>query len=214
MAAPAIFDVTGKGRLLVFAWGAKSSGIPETWAASKGSPGINVLPDLSVHTVDRIKKEVAAVKQPGDVALLSVHWGGNWGYDIPDDQRQFAHKLLDDAGVDAIYGHSSHHVKGIEVYQGKLILYGCGDFLNDYEGIDGYEQYRDDLTLMYFPSFDPLSGRLVEMSMMPMQIKRFQTIRTEPSDSGWLIKTLNTEGEQFGTKVRLHKDGFLKLIWE
>ena len=40
--------------------------------------------------------------------------------------------------------------KGIEVYQDRLILYGCGDFLNDYEGIGGYEHYRSDLGLMYF----------------------------------------------------------------
>jgi hypothetical protein len=26
----------------------------------------------------------------------------------------------------------------------------CGDFLNDYEGITGYERYRGDLALMYF----------------------------------------------------------------
>jgi len=32
----------------------------------------------------------------------------------------------------------------------RLILYGCGDFLNDYEGIRGYEEYRGDLALMYF----------------------------------------------------------------
>ncbi len=51
---------------------------------------------------------------------------------------------------DIIHGHSSHHPKGIQVYHGKLIIYGCGDFLNDYEGISGYEAFRDDLTLMYF----------------------------------------------------------------
>ena len=45
----------------------------------------------------------------------------------------------------------AHHVKGIEVYRQKLILYGCGDFIDDYEGIRGYEQFRDDLVLMYFP---------------------------------------------------------------
>ena len=36
--------------------------------------------------------------------------------------------------MDVIHGHSSHHVKAIEVYNGKLVLYGCGDFRNDYEG--------------------------------------------------------------------------------
>ena len=68
-------------------------------------------------------------------------------------QSQLAHSLLDEAGVDVIHGHSSHHVKGIEVYKGKAILYGCGDFLTDYEGIQGYEEFRDDLVLMYFLTY-------------------------------------------------------------
>ena len=212
--APATFSIPGKGRLLVFAYGAKSSGIPADWAAAEDLPGVNVLKYLSFHTVQKIKNLVAVNKQPGDFVLLSIHWGDNWGYEIPSYQKYFARKLLDDAGVDAIYGHSSHHVKGIEVYKDKLILYGCGDFLNDYEGIEGYEQFRDDLTLMYFPSFDPSSGKLVRMKMMPMQIKRFQTIHTTPEDSQWLVDILNREGKRFGTRVEQREDGSLELLWQ
>lgn len=211
---PAIFDIPGKGRLLVFAYGSRSSGVPSSWAASKDMPGINVLKYLSFHAVNRIKMAVAEYKQPGDIVLLSLHWGDNWGYDIPSSQKYFARKLLDDAGVDAIYGHSSHHVKGIEIYKDKLILYGCGDFLNDYEGIDGYDQFRDDLTLMYFPSFDPASGKIVRMRMMPMQIKRFQIVRATTEDSRWLVQTLNREGKRLGTRVKLGKEGSLELLWD
>ncbi|UCH80070.1 MAG: CapA family protein, partial [Nitrospiraceae bacterium] len=75
----------------------------------------------------------------------------------PSDQKEFARKLIDKAGIDIIHGHSSHHVKGIEIYNEKLIIYGCGDFLNDYEGIRGYENFRDDLGLMYFVIVDPSS---------------------------------------------------------
>ena len=44
------------------------------------------------------------------------------------------------AGVDLVHGHSSHHAKGAEVYRGKLILYGCGDLISDYEGISVRER--------------------------------------------------------------------------
>jgi poly-gamma-glutamate synthesis protein (capsule biosynthesis protein) len=37
--------------------------------------------------------------------------------------------------VDVVHGHSSHHCKGAEVYRGRLVLYGCGDLISDYEGI-------------------------------------------------------------------------------
>ncbi len=180
---------------------------------SAESPGVNRLADLSDQTVLRIKNEVAAIKQPGDVVLFSLHWGGNWGYNISPDERRFAHRLIDEAGIDVLYGHSSHHFKGLEVYHEKLIMYGCGDFINDYEGIKGYEQYRDDLTLMYFPVINPASGQLVEMTMVPMQIKRFQTVSPAPHDRQWLVDVLNREGHKFGTQVLLEKDGSLTPQW-
>jgi poly-gamma-glutamate capsule biosynthesis protein CapA/YwtB (metallophosphatase superfamily) len=40
-----------------------------------------------------------------------------------------------DAGADVVAGHSSHHMKGFEVYKGKLVVYGLGDLISDYEGI-------------------------------------------------------------------------------
>lgn len=79
----------------------------------------------------------------------------------------FAHRLIDEAGVDIIHGHSSHHVKAIEVYKDKLILYGCGDFLNDYEGIGGYEEFRADLALMYFATVEPSTGKVFDLHMTP-----------------------------------------------
>jgi poly-gamma-glutamate synthesis protein (capsule biosynthesis protein) len=68
-----------------------------------------------------------------------------------------------------LHGHSSHHPKGIEVFRGKLLLYGRGDLLNDYEGIGGYEAFRTDLTLMYFVTVEPSSGLLQRVTMLPMQ---------------------------------------------
>jgi poly-gamma-glutamate synthesis protein (capsule biosynthesis protein) len=44
---------------------------------------------------------------------------------------------------------------GIEVYRGKLVLYGCGDCIGDYEGITGHDKYRNDLRLLFFASLDP-----------------------------------------------------------
>lgn len=212
--APAVLQVPGKGRVLIFAYATDTCGVPPSWAARDDRPGVNLLTDLSDQTVARIKKDVAAIKQPGDLALVSIHWGGNWGYTLSPRDRHFAHSLIDDAAVDVIHGHSSHHAKGIEVYHDRLILYGCGDFLNDYEGIDGYEEYRGDLSLMYFPSFSSSTGRLVEMRLFPMQIRRFQTIHAAAEDSKWLLQVLNREGKQLGTRLLPARDGSFVLEWD
>jgi poly-gamma-glutamate capsule biosynthesis protein CapA/YwtB (metallophosphatase superfamily) len=211
--APALLPVPGKGRVLVFSFGSETSGIPRSWAATADKAGVNLLPDLSSETVRGIRDSIEQTKLTGDVAVLSIHWGGNWGYEVPREQLEFAHRLIDEAGVDIVHGHSSHHVKGMEVYKGKLVLYGCGDFLNDYEGITGYEAYRGDLVLMYFPSLDPSTGNLISLHMTPMQIKRFRLNRALDNDVLWLKNVLNREGKKFGTSVVLSADNTLMLGW-
>ena len=210
-AAPAVLEMPGKGRVLVFAWGMEDSGVPREWAAGANRPGINFLSDLSARSLEAIARQVRAAKQAGDLTVASLHWGGNWGFDVSAQQRDFAHRLIDAAGVDVVHGHSSHHVKGIEVYRNKPIIYGCGDFLNDYEGIGGYEQYRGDLALMYFPTLE--EGRLTRFAMTPTQTHRFRVNYAPEVGVCWLMATLNREGRQFGTQmVRLAEQDLL-LSW-
>lgn len=42
-----------------------------------------------------------------------------------------AHDFID-AGATAVFGHSSHHVQGIEVRGGRPIIYGAGGWIDDY----------------------------------------------------------------------------------
>lgn len=211
---PAVMEVEGKGRVIVFSYGLNTSGIPFSWVASEYKPGVNLLEYISDQTVQHIKVKVEAVKQKGDIVVASIHWGSNWGYEISPEQTEFAHKLIDEAGVDVIHGHSSHHVKGIEVYKEKPIIYGSGDFLNDYEGISGYENFRDDLALMYFISVDPSTGKLVYLQMTPIQIKHFKANRASRVDALWLRDILNREGKNLGTRAEINQDNTLTLRWD
>ena len=211
--APVIFDTGGKCRVIVFSCGMATSGVPHNWSAAKDKPGIFWLKDLSDKTVQRIQEKVRLVKRQGDVVIVSIHWGGNWGYEISTAQIRFAHKLIDEAGVSIIHGHSSHHVKGIEVYGDRPIIYGCGDFLNDYEGIGGYERYRADLSLMYFLTVEPSTGKLTGLKMIPAQIKYFKVNKANRGDVLWLSNVLNREGRRFGTRVELNEDNSLSLQW-
>jgi poly-gamma-glutamate synthesis protein (capsule biosynthesis protein) len=210
---PAILPVSGKGRVLVFSVGHTSSGPPPEWAATSRRSGIALLEKLSEETVQRIAAQVEAYKTAGDIVIVSIHWGGNWGYAVPAEQRRFAHQLIDEAAVDIVHGHSSHHAKGIEVYRERPIIYGCGDLLNDYEGIGGYEAYRDDLGLMYLPSLDPATGQLQRFELLPTRICRFRLERPPQQDRHWLMTMLKREGEAFGTQVIAVAEGRLALQW-
>lgn len=211
--APAAQELSDRGKLLIFAFGSSTSGIPRTWAAGEDRPGVNFLNDLSDRAIADIAAQAREFRRPGNLLMASIHWGDNWGYAVPDEQRRFAHRLIDDAGFDIVHGHSAHHAKGIEVYRQKLILYGCGDFLNDYEGVSGYEAFRDDLAVMYLARCSASSGKLVELKLKPFQIRKFRLNRASREDVVWLRDTLDRESVKFGTRIELDEDNTLKARW-
>lgn len=213
-ASPAILQVPGKGRVLLFSLGAASSGIPAEWEAEADRAGVYLFREIGDAAVEAVARRIAAWRQTGDLVVVSIHWGPNWGYEVSAAEQQFARRLIRDAGVHLVHGHSSHHMKGIEVYQGKLILYGAGDFINDYEGIRGYQDFRPDLGLMYFASLDPATGNLAALPMTPTRMHRLQVQRASRSDAEWLRDRLNREGLAFGTRVTLEEDHTLTLHWE
>ncbi|MGB8933036.1 MAG: CapA family protein, partial [Anaeromyxobacteraceae bacterium] len=129
--------------------------------------------------------------------------------EIPSEQQLFARTLIDRANVSVIQGHSSHHAKAIEIYHERLILYGCGDFLNDYEGIRGYEEFRSDLALMYFTDIEPASGNLAALEIVPLQIRHFRLNRASSQDVEWMLQTLQRECLRFGTGIVLDPGGRL-----
>ena len=173
---------------------------------------MNLLEDLSERTLARVAARVQAARRPGDLVVASLHWGGNWGYGIPPERRHFAQALIERAAVDVVHGHSSHHALGIEIHRGKPILYGCGDFINDYEGISGYEEFRSDLTVMYLPTLSASSGDLVDLRLVPFRMGKFRLNRAAREDAIWLRDTLDRESSKFGTRVALDEDGTLTVL--
>lgn len=210
---PAVLPVAGKGRVVAFSCGTPSSGIPPEWAAARDRAGVNLLPQLSEDAVHEIRRRVDTVRRPRDIVVLSIHWGGNWGYEIPFRHRSFARLLIDEGGVDIIHGHSSHHPLGFEVYQGRPIFYGCGDFINDYEGIGGEEDFRSDLGLMYFLTMNPAAGTLSRLELVPMKIRNFKLNRASAAEAGWLREVLVRESGEWGLRLKLNPDWSLTAEW-
>jgi poly-gamma-glutamate synthesis protein (capsule biosynthesis protein) len=208
--APAIMDLAG-GRVLVWSFASTTSGVPRNWAATPDRAGVNLLPDLSEETVTIISEQIARQRRPRDVIVISLHWGPNWGYDVPERQRWFTHALIDQADVSIVHGHSSHHAKAIETYRSRIVLYGCGDFLNDYEGIEGYESYRNDLALLYVADVNQSSKQVVDLNIVPFQIRRFQLLHPSEQDRHWLQRTLDRESRGFGSIVELSVEGRLQV---
>ncbi|MFW6090799.1 MAG: CapA family protein [Actinomycetota bacterium] len=208
-AAPAAVPVrSGAGRVLVFGLGMPSSGIPSDWAATETRSGVHVVRSLSDAAAAAVVERARRAKRPGDVVVASIHWGSNWGYQVPDEHVEFAHTLID-GGVDVVHGHSSHHPRPVEVYRGRLILYGCGDLIDDYEGIAGFEEFRDDLRLLYLVTVDAATGSLAHLRAVPMQAHRLRLRHAPRGDAEWLRGILSGIGSEFGTRFSLEPAGLV-----
>lgn len=208
---PRLCRLPNNGRLILIAFGHRSAGVPDHWEAGPGRPGILLLPDLPERATALINARVAPIRKPGDLVLLSVHWGGNWGYDIPEWQRRMAHAMIDTAGADLVFGHSSHHPKGMEIFHEKLILYGCGDLINDYEGIGGQEEYRPDLGAAFLIDLEAQTGRLIGIEIIPYMRRGFSLVRAEADATIWLADMLNKESQLAGRGFERTEAGTLRL---
>jgi poly-gamma-glutamate capsule biosynthesis protein CapA/YwtB (metallophosphatase superfamily) len=209
---PAAVPIRDERRILVFALGMATSGVPPDWAATADRSGVDFVREPSAAAADEVVERVRTSRRPGDVVVVSVHWGSNWGYGVSSEEITFAHRLVD-GGVDVVHGHSSHHPRPIEVYHGKLILYGCGDLVDDYEGIGGHVQFRNDLRLLYLATVDGATGRLAGLRMLPLQARRMRLTRPAGHDAMWLQSTLDRISRRFGVRVDLTSDGTLRLRW-
>ncbi|HXY64512.1 MAG TPA: CapA family protein [Mycobacterium sp.] len=208
---PAAVTVHDEHRVLVGSVAMTSAGVPKSWAADSDRPGVWLIRDLSRHVADDVTAGVLAHKRNGDIAIVSLHWGSNWGYVISPDEIGFAHRLID-GGVDVVHGHSSHHPRPIEIYRGKPILYGCGDVIDDYEGIGGHEKFRAQLRLLYLTSTDPASGELVSLQMIPLRVRRMRLERASQADAEWLRTTLERTSREFGIHVAAGSNDLLEVV--
>src|SRR5215469_7212859 len=207
---PVAVSVPGGSRAVIFACGAPSGGIPPGWAAAATRPGVDFLPSLTGAAADNLAARVRAAGQRGGIVVVSIHWGSNWAYDVTGDQVRFARRLIDN-GADLIHGHSSHHPRPVEVYRGRLILYGCGDAIDDYEGISGYQEFRDDLRLLYFAHVAADTGMLAALHIVPMQAKKMRLYHASTEDGKWLRAVLERISHQFGSQISLQHGGTLVL---
>ncbi|MFE9689401.1 CapA family protein [Micromonospora sp. NPDC005806] len=199
---PATVPLGDGRRLLVWSVGAPSSGVFPQWAAAEGRPGVAYLPEVSAGAAEALADRIADAAGATDLVVVSVHWGSNWGHEVPDEHVEFAHALVD-AGVHVVHGHSSHHPRPVERYRGRLVLYGCGDLIDDYEGIGGQEEYRPELRLLHLPTLDVETGELCRLRLLPVRMRRMRLQPAAPPEARWLADLLDTLGTPYRTRFTL-----------
>ena len=176
------------------------------WAATPDRPGINYLPiSLAGHHFSRLRQGIAEARAGADFVLCSAHWGPNMRLRPTPLFRAFARAALD-AGADLYVGHSAHVFQGIEIYQGKPILYDMGDFVDDY-AVDPL--LRNDQSLLYLLTVTKEGVRQVEA--LPVLIDRCRVNLARGGDFAQIAARLRDLSAEMGTVLQVI-DGRLKVV--
>jgi poly-gamma-glutamate capsule biosynthesis protein CapA/YwtB (metallophosphatase superfamily) len=77
-----------------------------------------------------IAEDIERLRPEVDLLVVMPHWGNEYLATPEPDQVELAHRMME-AGADLIVGDHAHWPKGIEIYEGKPIFYGTGNFLFD-----------------------------------------------------------------------------------
>ncbi|KAJ5356392.1 hypothetical protein N7517_011001 [Penicillium concentricum] len=173
---------------------------PRVWSSVSG---FNLF-DYTRETRARLREMLNAEQTKPALKVFSVHWGPNYSWEPDGRITSLAHFLIDECGVDIVHGHSSHHVQGVEVYRGKLVIYGCGDFVDDYAL---NEEYRNDLGALWRVVVREMSGGgigLERLEIFPTRVERFRAILLDYRDPDhvWVRRRVSELSEEFGTSVR------------
>ena len=181
---------------------------PQDWS---GVPTFHLI-DYSSATRRHLKTlSSTPEEQKPALKIFSIHWGPNYTWQPSSDIRSLAHFLIDECDVDIVHGHSAHHVQGVERYKGKLIMYGCGDFVDDYAL---NERFRNDLGAVWrvvVAEEDRGDGdgaglglRLERLEVYPTRCDRFQVtlLNGEDEDHEWVRRKITALSEEMGTVVR------------
>ncbi|ELZ98818.1 poly-gamma-glutamate biosynthesis/capsule biosynthesis protein [Haloferax mucosum ATCC BAA-1512] len=169
---------------------------------SPGTAYVGIDPDDEA-CLERVGRALErAGEDDPDLLVASLHWGPNMREYPPPSFRRFAHWLVD-AGVDILHGHSAHVFQGVEVYNGAVILYDTGDFVDDYVVHDGL---RNDRSFLFVFEVDT-DGRLLELRLVPTEIADFAVHRAFPSVASWSRETMRARSASFGTAFETDGDG-------
>jgi poly-gamma-glutamate capsule biosynthesis protein CapA/YwtB (metallophosphatase superfamily) len=175
-------------------------------------PGINKLGPGDVALASAVT-DIRSRRRQGDIVVVSLHWGANWVGPVPALHRRIAHQLIEAGAADLMHGHSAHHPLPAEVHRGKLVLYGCGDFTNDNEGINGGGPARSDLVCLYAATLED-SGNLRDLEVRPYRIRRFRLCRMNDEEREWLRDFLNRRSQPFHTRFVSAARQHWHLAWQ
>lgn len=172
------------------------------WEATESTPGVNYIRITTKGKYfERVRKSIALARKGGaDLVVFSNHWGPNMKLRPSAQFKEFARAVMDE-GVDIYHGHSSHLFQGIEIYDGKPILYDTGDFVDDY-AVD--DVLRNDWSFLY--RLTTTAAGVEKIELFPVLISNFQVNPAKGDDFEGIARRMQELSAEMGTEVVHLKD--------
>jgi poly-gamma-glutamate synthesis protein (capsule biosynthesis protein) len=173
------------------------------WEAAEQKPGVNHVAydrhGLLEPYRTRMAEVISLARRHARFVIISAHVGPNWGAPSPA-MRALAHHLLD-LGADLYWGHSNHTPQGIELYQGKAILYSTGDFIDDY-AVDPTD--RNDLSFLFLLEIQ--DGHLEYLHLHPVRIDNCRVEIATGRDAEHLERHMQAKCHAFGSQLNFQNN--------
>jgi hypothetical protein len=116
-------------------------------------------PQPWIASENAVEQAVKRIRNKTDIVVVTLHFGKQYSFNHSERQEQLAHAAAD-AGADIIIGHHPHVVQDIEVYNGSIIAYSLGNFVDDMKNPVGV---REGAILIV--KVDPVTKRLLGYSL-------------------------------------------------
>lgn len=176
------------------------------WEAGGKTPGVFYAPcDLADRRTQNLLDLVKMGRTQVDLMVVSAHWGPNWGYQPLPEHRELSHELIQ-AGADIVFGHSPHVFRGVEVYQGGVIMYSCGDFVDDY-AVDEVEP--NDQSFIFVIETEKKTVK--KLLLYPTIISDFQARLAKGGEARNTAKKMQELCKALGTEAQWKKERYLEI---
>jgi len=77
--------------------------------------------------------DITRARESNDHVIVIVH-GGNEFYELPSPRILKLYRYMIDLGADTVIAHHTHALSGFELYNGRPVFFGLGNFIYDWPG--------------------------------------------------------------------------------
>jgi poly-gamma-glutamate capsule biosynthesis protein CapA/YwtB (metallophosphatase superfamily) len=176
------------------------------YRAGRGRAGVHYVAEAMINSdkddaiVEAYTKLVGEAREHAHVVILSPHWDAHQKKpSVTPAMRALGARFIREAGADAVLAHGRHEMQGVELFDGKPVIYDAGNTVLDYNtpGDDG-------VALLWEASFN--KAGVTGLRGYPIDIGRAKTVRATGERAVEIMKRGLAQSEAFGTAARIVDD--------